>query len=334
MKKSVLSIAIFACSILVLSFVSCSKKSNSSSLAKSKTISVSSINQNAQNIQVEVPLNAQRVVVLDLAVLDYLDNFGLADKITGSVSTNIEYLKKYADDPKIIKCGNVKEVDFEKILEAAPDIIFAGGRLQTSYDKLAQIAPTVILPSLTDKGLYESVKFNATEVAKIWGKEDQVSKLTENFASRIQTLKNAAQGKTAIVAMCTNGGFNVLGNNGRCSIIGNEIGFENVGVEFAQTHGRGSRNTNTPMHGNEVSFEFVVQKNPDFVFVMDRDSAIGAKGAKLAAQIMNNELINSTRAAKEGHVIVLEHSDVWYTAEGGITAFDIMLQDLESTVLK
>lgn len=105
-------------------------------------------------------------------------------------------------------------------------------------------------------------------------------------------------------------------------------------MEFAQTHGRGSRNANTPMHGNEVSFEFVLQKDPDFVFVMDRDSAIGAKGAKLATEIMDNELINSTSAAKNGHIIVLAHSDVWYTAEGGITAFDIMLQDLENTVLK
>ena len=28
--------------------------------------------------------------------------------------------------------------------------------------------------------------------------------------------------------MCTSGGFNILGNDGRCSLIGNEIGFENI----------------------------------------------------------------------------------------------------------
>ena len=46
--------------------------------------------------------------------------------------------------------------------------------------------------------------------------------------------------RTAIVGMCTSGSFNVLGNDGRCSIIGVEIGFENVGVDAdvdTSTHG-------------------------------------------------------------------------------------------------
>lgn len=314
--------------------VGCKRASNNSS-SGAKTVSVRAINENGENIQVEVPLNASRVVVLDLAVLDYLDNFGLGDKIVGSVSTNIDYLKKYADDKNIVNCGTVKEVDFEKILGTNPEVIFAGGRLQTIYNQLAEIAPTVLLPSQTSAGLYETVKANATEVAKIWGKENDVKKLTDDFANRIAVLKKIAEGKTAIVAMCTNGGFNVLGNNARCSIIGTEIGFTNVGVEFAATHGRGSRNsTNSSMHGNEVSFEFVVQENPDYIFVMDRDSAIGAKGAKLAAEIMDNELVNSTKAAKNGNVIILAHPEVWYTAEGGITAFDVMLKDLETRLLK
>ena len=50
------------------------------------------------------------------------------------------------------------------------------------------------------------------------------------FDSRIETLKAFAEGKNAIVGLCTSGGFNVLGNDGRCSIIGVEIGFENVGI--------------------------------------------------------------------------------------------------------
>lgn len=334
MKKSVFKILLSViCSSFVLSFAGC-KKSNNTQNVQTKKISVFSINQNAEEIQVEVLQNANRVVVLDLAVLDILDNLGLGDKVVGSVSTNIEYITKYANDSSIIKCGTVKEVDFEKILEANPDIIFAGGRLQKDFNQLSEIAPTVILPSLTSKGLFETVKFNANEIAKIWGKEAQVANLTNLFSNRIQTLKSKANGKTAIIAMCTNGGFNVLGNNARCSIIGNEIGFTNIGIDFAETHGRGTRNTSTSMHGNEVSFEFVLNENPDYVFVMDRDSAIGAKGAKLATEILDNELINSTQAAKDGHVVILANPEVWYTAEGGITAFDIMLKDLESTILE
>ena len=142
--------------------------------------------------------------------------------------------------------------------------------------------------------------------------------------SRIETLKSFADGKTAIVGLVTSGGFNVLGNDGRCSIIGREIGFENIGVD-ADIDGS--------THGNEASFEFVVEKNPDYIFVMDRDAAIQTDGAQLAQEIMENELVMGTDAYKNGNIVYLAHPAVWYTAEGGITALDIMLQDLESKLL-
>ena len=62
--------------------------------------------------------------------------------------------------------------------------------------------------------------------------------------------------------------------------------------------------------------------------------AIGRDGAQLAQDIMENELIKGTDAYKNGHLVYLEHPAVWYTAEGGVKALDLMLQDLENTLLK
>ena len=127
------------------------------------------------------------------------------------------------------------------------------------------------------------------------------------------------------MGLVTSGGFNVLGNDGRCSIIGREIGFENIGVDA---------DIDTSTHGNEASFEFIVKTNPDYVFVLDRDAAIGTDGAKLAREIMENELVMGTDAYKNGNIVYLAHPAVWYTAEGGITALDRMLRDLEDPLLK
>lgn len=85
--------------------------------------------------------------------------------------------------------------------------------------------------------------------------------------------------------------------------------------------------------GNEASFEFVVQKAPDYIFVLDRDAAISREGAQLAKDIMENELVMSTDVYKNGNLIYLAHPAVWYTAEGGITALDMMLQNLESELI-
>lgn len=205
-----------------------------------------------------------------------------------------------------------------------PDVIFIGGRLSSSYDALSEIAPVVYLSTDTEIGVVESVRKNASTIASMFGLEDQVKELMADFDGRIEALHTFAEGKTAIVGMCTSGSFNILGDDGRCSIIGREIGFENIGVMDEET---------TSTHGNESSFELVVELNPDYMFVLDRDAAIGTDGAQLAQEIVENELVMETDAYKNGQIVYLEHSAVWYTAEGGVTALDLMLADLEGVLL-
>ena len=67
---------------------------------------------------------------------------------------------------------------------------------------------------------------------------------------------------------------------------------------------------------------------------MDRDAAIGTEGTQLAKEIVENELVMGTAAYQNGNIVYLGHPAAWYTAEGGITALDLMLQDLESALLK
>ena len=64
------------------------------------------------------------------------------------------------------------------------------------------------------------------------------------------------------------------------------------------------------------------------------DAAIATEGAQLAQEIVENELVVGTDAYKNGHIVYLAHPAVWYTAEGGVTALDLMLADLESTLLQ
>ena len=217
--------------------------------------------------------------------------------------------------------GTIKEADLEAVMACEPDLIFIGGRLASSYQALSEIAPVVYLSTDTQLGVVESVRRNASTVASLFGLEARAEELLSGFDARIQTLSEFAAGKTAIIGMCTSGSFNVLGDDGRCSLIGREVGFTNVGVDEAAA---------TSTHGNEASFEFVLQQNPEYLFVLDKDAAIAAEGAKLAQDIVENELVMGTQAYQDGHIVYLAHPAVWYTAEGGITALDWMLQDLES----
>ena len=158
-------------------------------------------------------------------------------------------------------------------------------------------------------------------MASLFGMEAEVDALMADFDARIAALAAFAEDQNAIVGLCTSGSFNVLGSDGRCSMISVEIGFDNLGDGDV-----------TSTHGNESSFELIVELNPDYIFVLDRDAAIATEGAKLAQEIVENELVMETDAYKNGHIVYLAHPTVWYTAEGGITALDIMLQDLESAL--
>lgn len=308
---------------LVLSLTACSSSTATGTNTTQQTITVSTLNADKQEDTVDVMYDPQRIVTLDLAALDIIDSLGLGDRVVGSANTTIDYLQPYMND-EVFNTGTVQEADLEAVAASNPDVIFIGGRLASSYDALSEIAPVIYLTIDREIGVVESVRNNAYLIASLFGKENEVDALMADFDQRITTLQEFAKDKEAIIGLVTSGSFNVLGNDGRLSLIGTEVGFTNIGIESSET---------TSTHGNEASFEYIVNKDPEYVFIMDRDAAISTDGAKLAQEIMENELTMQTSAYKNGNFIYLANPSVWYTAEGGIKALDIMLQDLETTLL-
>ena len=290
--------------------------------AAPETVTITSLNAEREPVELEVPYDPQRIAILDMPSLDILDRLGLGDRVVGSATTTLEYLQAYAPGDTIANLGTIKEADLEAVMACEPDVIFIGGRLSASYDALSEIAPVVFLSTDTEIGVVESVRNNTTTIASMFGLEAQVDELMAGFDARIEALAAFAEGKNAIVGLCTSGSFNILGSDGRCSIISVEIGFDNLGDGDV-----------TATHGNESSFELVVELDPDYMFVLDRDAAIGTDGAQLAKEIVENELVMDTDVYKDGHIVYLANPTVWYTAEGGITALDIMLNDLEGALL-
>ena len=179
----------------------------------SETVTITSLDGNGEEIQLEVPYNPERIAILDMASLDILDSLGVGEKVVGMASTSLEYLQTYAENEDLAALGTIKEADLEAVMACEPDVIFIGGRLASAYDSLSQIAPVVYLATDTESGVVESVRSNAETIASMFGKEAEVGELMSGFDERIQALADFASGKTAIVGMCTSGSFNILGND-------------------------------------------------------------------------------------------------------------------------
>ena len=115
-----------------------------------------------------------------------------------------------------------------------------------------------------------------------------------------------------------------LGSGGRCSIICDELSFVNLYESNADA-----------THGESFSFETIAKLNPDYLFVLNRGfiTSSGETSNASVVEVMTNSLTAGTTALQNGHLIVMDHPDTWYTAEGGISALDTMLADLESVLL-
>ena len=73
---------------------------------------------------IEVPHNPERIAVLDMAVLDMLDAWGVGDKVVGMPKgSKIDYLMDYNNNKEISNLGTLKEVDMEALMACEPDII-------------------------------------------------------------------------------------------------------------------------------------------------------------------------------------------------------------------
>ena len=202
-----------------------------------------------------------------------------------------------------------------------------GGWLAGSYDALSQIAPVVYLATDSDLGVVESVRQNTRAIASLFGLEDTAGELMTDFDSRVAALASFSEGRTAIVWAWLPAAASM------CWATTAAAAPHRPGKRALPTWG-GRQPAPPPTGEPRPASEFLVDKDPDYLFVLDRDAAIGTDGAKLAQEVVENELMKGTAAYRDGRIVYLAHPAVWYTAEGGITALDRMLRDLEDPLLK
>ena len=169
-----------------------------------------------------------------------------------------------------------------------------------------------------EAGALKNTREKLEQLGRLFNREAEAKAAADAFEARAAKIREVAEGKTAVVGMVTSSHFNMLGQKAPGSLIGHEFGFKNVAA---------GANSN---HGSESSFELLLKFNPDYVFVLDRDSAIARPGAKLAQDIMKNPITDKTTAAKEGRIIYL--NSAWYLAEGGLHVTDLMFKDIEKTL--
>ncbi len=264
-----------------------------------------------------VTTNPQKVVVFDYGILDALDSLGV--NVTGVVQSGLpDYLTKYAGE-EYSSIGTLKEPDMEAIFALTPDLIIISGRQADYYEELNKIAPTIHL-GIDNADYLGSFKNNMDILGQIFGKEKEVSSKVEEIEKTIAELNAKVTEKNinGLITLANDGAFSVYGQESRFGIIHKEFGVTPVDTTI-----------DAGTHGQKATFEYVAEKNPQYLFVIDRAAVTG--GNTSAKELFDNELVARTDAYKNDNIVYLDPT-IWYTSVGGFTSTLRMVEEVDAAI--
>jgi iron complex transport system substrate-binding protein len=269
--------------------------------------------------EVVLPKMPAKVISFDLATIDTLDALGVT--VAGVPKAPMPtYLKKYEGDD-VEKVGSLFEPDYEAIAAAEPDLIVISGRSAPKFAELAKIAPTIDL-TVKPVNFLAGAEENIQKLGVIFGKETQAKALIDGLNASTASLKEKTKGAgTGLLILTTGGKMSTYGPGSRFGMI-----FDDYGMTPTDT------DIKADSHGQPVSFEYILEKNPDWLFVIDRDAAIGGKG-EAAAKLLDNDIVAKTKAWQNKQVIYLDGVAL-YLVGGGATALKQTMDQLNTTLAK
>jgi iron complex transport system substrate-binding protein len=260
----------------------------------------------------EVPRAPETVVVFDLAAIDTLDALGVTIDGAPAFTPPAHLAGAVAH---AVPVGSLFEPDFEELAVMAPDLIVAGGRSQAQVGALAELAPTIDM-TIRGTDLVGQARARLTAYGTIFGREARADALLDSFDAALVEARAAVAGKGDLLILLTNGGtVSAYGDDSR-------FGWLHRALALPEAHDGITAET----HGESVSFEFIAEVDPDWIFVVDRAAAIGQEG-EAAAVTLDNPLVAGTTAGETGQIVYLDSGAI-YLAGGGIQSMKILLEQV------
>lgn len=311
-------LSLLAVAVLAIVLVACGNDEGENAADEGKedtNVETVSVTHELDDEAVEVKKNPENVVVFDFGSLDTMAALGLEENIVGLPQATVPaYLKQFKDE-KYQNLGSLKEPDFEAIHAAKPELIIISARQAELYDQFKEIAPTIYL-NMEYENTLESFESNVHTIAEIFDKEDEAKAELAKVEEKIATVKEKAEASDEK-------GLIVLGTEGKVSAYGPASRFglvhDVLGVIPADENIESSR------HGQSITYEYILETNPDVLYIIDRDAAIG-NGASVKDSI-ENDLVKKTNAFKNDKMIYLD-GEVWYLASGGLESMNIMVDEV------
>jgi len=253
------------------------------------------------------------VLTYDIATLDSLDALNV--DVTGLPQGFVPpRLSEYRGDD-YTNIGSLFEPDFETVAALQPDLVVVANRSSKAYGDLSKLAPTVDLTVWGDDYL-DQFRDTSRTLGTIFNKTDEVESRLATIDEKVERAQTLAADAGEALIILTNGGkLSAYGPGSRFGWIHDELGLASA----VQDLEKGT-------HGDPISFEYLLETDPDYLFVIDRDGAIDPDQAAARATL-DNDLVKQTQAYQNDRIVYLDSVN-WYIVMSGLTAVDQMVTEV------
>lgn len=245
----------------------------------------------------------EKVFVIDWAAFDNLTALGI--DVAGAPGSNAPGYLADSVPAGLVNVGSLFEPDFEAIAAEQPDLVIVAGRSAATYPTVSEIAPTIDMSVSNVEGIVDGVKGNLETLGEIFDVEAKADELIASLDAKVAEARDlAADEGTGLVIVTNAGNIGIYGPDSRVAWVYNELGVPSVFDEVDdRDHG-----------GDAISFEYLLENNPDWLFVVDRDAGVGNEGA--ARQLLDNELVHQTTFWQNDQIIYLDPQAAYITMHG------------------
>jgi len=303
---------------------------------------------------VTVAQNPTTVAIFDFGILDMLysigfENTGIETVIVPTMSTLPDALSwfRYGGDENttVVTGGTLFYVDWDIMDFVNPELVILGVRsfgmnaaeerlsvddaLAFQNDTMEQFSETAFLWLTIDarnSNLTRDMRANAYSLAQIF---PDIGELlfaeveaieAEMAAIRDVTVESGME--AAFIMMLDPATMTIFLDNSRFGFIFDEFGFAPLSMDLEAW---------TDQHGFAIQSEFLLEHDPDVIFLLDRTEPATGLGAA-TDNFMNDAIIQRTSAFINGHVYSGLPMPEWYTVVGGFGSARRMISDVNRFV--
>lgn len=316
LSKSVLAIGLAAVFI-----TGCGQSNNTADTQQKATSAASDQQQTFRSKagEISIPRNLTKVAALDGNALGTITALGAEDKVVAvAKGTSLPEALKQFSDTRFIDAGSAKEANLERVAASQPEVILINGRMENQMQALKEIAPTYFM-EVDYSNQFPAFKQQTLNIAKMVGKTEVAEQKLAKLEQDIAAIKEKSANKTALVVMVNNNKLAAYGPGSRFGVIHDLYGFKPADASIK-----------VGLHGMAISPEFIAEKNPDYLFVIDRGAAITDQ-KDAAKKVLDNPLVNKSKVAQEGKIIYLD-SATWYLMNDSLLGMEKMVQEVSQVL--